>query len=60
MNMTGVLIVGVMEREPQPKLPGLQPGDVIQAINGTAVDAPEEVQAQVEATAIGETLAPGY
>jgi len=55
-TMTGVLIVGVMEGTPA-ETAGLQPGDVIQAINGTAVDAPEEVQAQVEATAIGETLA---
>jgi S1-C subfamily serine protease len=55
-NMTGVLIVGVMAGTPA-EAAGLRPGDVIQAINGTAVDAPEEVQAQVEATEIGETLA---
>jgi S1-C subfamily serine protease len=55
-NLTGVLIVGVMAGTPAESA-GLQPGDVIQAINGTPVDAPEEVQAQVEATEIGETLA---
>ena len=55
-TLTGVLIVGVMEGTPA-EAAGLQPGDVIQSINGTAVDAPEQVQAQVEATEIGEILA---
>jgi S1-C subfamily serine protease len=55
-DMTGVLIVGVMEGTPA-EAAGLQPGDVIQSINGMAIDAPEQVQAQVEATNIGETLA---
>jgi S1-C subfamily serine protease len=55
-NITGVLIVGIMEGTPA-EAAGLQPGDVIQAINGTIVDAPEQVQTQVGATEIGETLA---
>ncbi len=55
-NISGVLIVGVMEGTPA-EAAGLQPGDVIQSINGTAVDAPEQVQAEVEATEIGRTLA---
>ncbi len=55
-DLTGVLIVGVMEGTPA-EAAGLQPGDVIQSINGTAVDAPEQVQAEVEATKIGEVLA---
>lgn len=55
-DMAGVLIVGVMKGTPA-EAAGLRQGDVIQAINGVAVDAPEQVQAQVEASAIGETLA---
>jgi S1-C subfamily serine protease len=55
-TMIGVLIVGVMEGTPA-ETAGLQPGDIIQSINGTVVDAPEQVQAEVEATRIGEVLA---
>jgi S1-C subfamily serine protease len=54
-TITGVLIVGVMAGTPA-EAAGLKEGDVIQSINGIAVDGPEQVQAQVEASEIGETL----
>ncbi len=52
---SGVLIVRVLENSPA-EVAGLEPGDVIQAINDTAVTTPTEVQAQVERSRIGEAL----
>ncbi|WOD37782.1 HhoA/HhoB/HtrA family serine endopeptidase [Nodosilinea sp. E11] len=51
----GVLIVGVMPNSPA-RAAGLEVGDVIRAIEGVPVDSPPDVQAQVEASAIGDTL----
>lgn len=52
---TGVLIVRVLEGSPA-EAAGLAPGDIIQRINDTDVTTPTEVQAQVEASQIGEDL----
>lgn len=52
----GVVIVRVMEGTPA-EAAGLQPGDLITAINGEAVETPIQVRTQVEASRIGETLA---
>jgi Do/DeqQ family serine protease len=51
----GVLIMRVMDKSPAQKA-GIQQGDVIQTINGQAVKSASEVQAQVEASKIGEAL----
>jgi S1-C subfamily serine protease len=54
-DVTGVLIVRVMPGTPA-EAAGLQQGDVIQAINSVSMHSPEEVQSQVESSAIGESL----
>ncbi|HSM81635.1 MAG TPA: HhoA/HhoB/HtrA family serine endopeptidase [Nodosilinea sp.] len=51
----GVLIVGVVPNSPAAAA-GLQVGDVIRVIEGTAVDSPTQVQARVEASEIGDSL----
>ncbi|WP_035987041.1 HhoA/HhoB/HtrA family serine endopeptidase [Leptolyngbya sp. KIOST-1] len=51
----GVLIVGVLPNSPA-QAAGLEVGDVIRAIEGAPVDSPPDVQARVEASAIGDTL----
>ncbi|MGB3199480.1 MAG: PDZ domain-containing protein, partial [Nodosilinea sp.] len=51
----GVLIVGIMPNSPA-QAAGLEIGDVIRAIEGDSVDSPSDVQARVEASAIGDTL----
>ena len=51
----GVLIVGVLPNSPA-QAAGIRVGDVIRAIEGDPVDTPPDVQAKVEATAIGDTL----
>jgi S1-C subfamily serine protease len=52
---SGVIIVRVMEDTPA-EAAGLQRGDIIQKINGKAVETPVEVQSQVEGSRIGESL----
>lgn len=54
-STTGVLIVRVMDASPAEQA-GLQQGDVIQSVRGTAVKTAAEVQAQVEASQIGAAL----
>ncbi len=54
-DQVGVLIVRVLEGSPA-QTAGLVPGDIIQRINNTAVTTPTEVQAQVEASRIGQEL----
>ncbi|PSR16840.1 serine protease [filamentous cyanobacterium CCP3] len=51
----GVLIVGVLPDSPA-QAAGLEIGDVIRSIEGTPVESPPDVQARVEASAIGDTL----
>ncbi len=52
----GVLVVQVMENSPAAQA-GIQQGDIIQKINGKAIQTAADVQTQVEASAIGATLA---
>ncbi|HEY9760963.1 MAG TPA: HhoA/HhoB/HtrA family serine endopeptidase [Trichocoleus sp.] len=52
---TGVLVVQVMENSPAAAA-GLERGDIIQSINGKAVQSPVEVQGQVEISVIGQPL----
>jgi len=51
----GVLIVRVLENTPAAE-GGLKAGDLIQKINGTPVETPTDVQAQVDASEIGQPL----
>ncbi|PSN17265.1 serine protease [filamentous cyanobacterium CCP5] len=52
---SGVIIVRVMEGTPA-EAAGLQRGDIIQRVNGKAVETPVDVQAQVENSEIGEAV----
>lgn len=52
---TGVLIVRVMADTPA-QAGGLKVGDIIQRVNGTPVETPTDVQAQVDAGEIGQPL----
>ena len=51
----GVFIARIAENSPADQ-GGLQPGDIIQKINGTPVKSASDVQAQVEASKIGTPL----
>ncbi len=51
----GVLVVRVMESTPA-AAGGLQPGDIIQQVNKQPVKTPSDVQAQVDASQIGQPL----
>jgi S1-C subfamily serine protease len=51
----GVIIVAIQPNSPAAS-GGLRPGDIIQSINGTAVQTTRQVQQQVENTEIGNTL----
>jgi S1-C subfamily serine protease len=51
----GVWIVRVLENTPA-QAGGLQPGDIIQRVNGKPVETPTDVQAQVDASEIGQPL----
>ncbi|NER79817.1 MAG: PDZ domain-containing protein [Leptolyngbya sp. SIO1D8] len=53
---TGIIIVRVLENTPAQES-GLQPGDIIQRINGVVVETPTDVQTQVDASEIGQSLA---
>jgi S1-C subfamily serine protease len=52
----GVIILRVLEGTPAQE-GGLQKGDIIESVNGVAVETPTDVQAQVDASQIGEPLA---
>lgn len=52
---SGVLIVRVLEDTPAAE-GGLRPGDVIQSVNGVAVETPTDVQSQVDAGEVGTPL----
>ena len=52
----GVIILRVLEGTPA-EAGGLQKGDIIESVNGVAVETPSDVQAQVDASQIGEPLA---
>ena len=51
----GIIIVRVLENTPAEE-GGLQPGDIIQRINGVPVETPTDVQAQVDASEVGQSL----
>ena len=51
----GVLVVQVLENSPAGQA-GIQQGDIIQKINGKAIQTASDVQTQVEASAIGSSL----
>ncbi len=51
----GVIVVGVIDGSPA-AVAGFQPGDLIEQVGGQAVATAPDVQQQVEASAIGETL----
>ncbi|MEM8544769.1 MAG: HhoA/HhoB/HtrA family serine endopeptidase [Cyanobacteria bacterium P01_H01_bin.119] len=55
MANEGVVILGIVPNSPASRS-GLQLGDVIQEINGTAVDQAETVQSVVGAAQVGDTL----
>lgn len=54
-DQTGVIIVRVLENTPA-EAGGLLPGDIIQRVNGVVVETPTDVQSQVDASEIGQTL----
>lgn len=51
----GVVIIRTVRRSPAAQA-GLQPGDVIESINGKAIQTPTQVQQQVDATGVGNPL----
>ncbi len=51
----GVVVVGIMRNSPAAKS-GLQLGDIIQKINGSAIATSDQVQQAVEKNAVGGTL----
>ncbi|XGV95075.1 MAG: HhoA/HhoB/HtrA family serine endopeptidase [Leptolyngbya sp. BL-A-14] len=51
----GVLIIGVQANSPAAR-GGMRAGDIVASINGTAIQTAQQVQQQVEATAIGSPL----
>jgi Do/DeqQ family serine protease len=59
LNLTGkekgVLIVRVMGNSPAARA-GLQPGDIIEAVNGKAITTPDAVQQAVENSGVGSNL----
>ncbi|AFY48590.1 trypsin-like serine protease with C-terminal PDZ domain [Nostoc sp. PCC 7524] len=52
---SGVIILGVARNSPAARA-GLRPGDIIDSINGVAIKDTQQVQQQVEATKIGNTI----
>jgi S1-C subfamily serine protease len=51
----GVIVLAIQQNSPAAQ-GGLKPGDVIESINGKTMENSKQVQRQVEATAIGNTL----
>lgn len=51
----GVVIVGVVRNSPAARA-GLRPGDVIEQVNGTAIDNSTQVQQKVDQTGLGKPL----
>ncbi|MBE9051463.1 trypsin-like peptidase domain-containing protein [Nostocales cyanobacterium LEGE 11386] len=52
---TGVIILGVARNSPAFRA-GLRPGDIIESINDETIQNTQQVQKQVEATNIGQTI----
>ncbi len=51
----GVVIVGVVRNSPAAQA-GLRPGDIIEQVNGAAIDSSTQVQQKVDQTGLGKTL----
>lgn len=51
----GVVIVGVVRNSPAARA-GLRPGDVIEQVNGTAIESSTQVQQKVDQTGLGKPL----
>lgn len=51
----GVVVIAVQQGSPANQA-GLRPGDIIANINGNAIQTSQQVQKQVEATPVGDTL----
>jgi S1-C subfamily serine protease len=51
----GIIIINVQRNSPAARA-GLRPGDLIESINGTAIQTSRQVQQQVETTTLGSTL----
>jgi S1-C subfamily serine protease len=52
---TGVIIIAIAQDSPAAR-GGLRPGDVIEAIGGTAIQTSRQVQQEVEKTTVGDTV----
>jgi S1-C subfamily serine protease len=51
----GIIIINVQRNSPAARA-GLRPGDLIESINGVAIQTSRQVQQQVETTTLGSTL----
>lgn len=52
---SGVVVLDIAPNSPAARA-GLRPGDIIASINGTNIQTPDQVQQQVEAVPLGNTL----
>lgn len=52
---SGVIVLAIAPNSPAARA-GIRPGDIITSINGTNIQSPDQVQQQVEAVPLGNTL----